>query len=90
MILAEGLRVIDAVHIEHADAAIPDAQRQRERRGDVAIGLEVLTQRCGGSIVREDHSLLLLRHPSSDPLAQALAGIARELGLQAIRCAGLV
>jgi len=87
--LGERLGVVDAVDVEHADAALADPERDGERRGDVAVVLVV-----AGEVVRlaarpEQHRLAALRHPAGDALAEAGVRVARELGLEAVGGAGV-
>ena len=85
----EGLGVVDPVHVEHAHASLADAERQRERRGDVAVGLQVAAEVVVLRIPVELHRLEPLGDPAGDPLAHALGGVLRELGLEAVGGAGL-
>ena len=89
VVFLERIRMIDAVHVQHADAAIADLERQRERRGDVAVRLVMADERLGGVLGVQQHGFLALRHPAGDSLAQALARVPRELGFETVRGAGL-
>jgi hypothetical protein len=74
----------DAVHVEHADAPIADPQRQRQRRGDVPVVLEVLHELLGlAGLVDHTDSPFSATHPAM-PSADALASVARELRLEPV------
>jgi len=89
VMLLERHRIVDPVHVEHPHAAVPDAQRKRKRRGDVALTLEMLAEVLVRLVRPKQHALLTLRHPAGDALAHPHAAVAAELGFEAIGGAGL-
>ena len=88
MMFAERLGVVDAIHVEHADHALADRERQRQGRRDATVFLVVLAQLAGRRLLAQRHRLATQCDPARDALADLLARTARELGLKAVRRAG--
>ena len=84
MVFPERLGVVDAVHVEHADDALPDRQRQRQGRGDAAVLLVVPAQLRRRSALAERDRLAPQRHPARDALTDPLARAARELRFEPV------